>query len=71
MSKQSDAKAKQNYRDKPEWPECRNCKFFASDEVRKYSEYSGNDYVEEKNLRCTIGGFKVMKLGTCDKHQPK
>lgn len=61
MSKQSDAKAKQNYRDKPGWPECRNCVHFSSDTT---------DLFVEKDMRCTIGNFKVMKLGTCDKHEP-
>ena len=62
MSKQQDAKVAQNYRDKPEWPECRNCANFSSDVI---------DGFTEKNMRCSLGGFKVMKLGTCDKHVPK
>ena len=67
MSKQSDAKDKQSYRDKPEWPECRHCQHFRSDHIK--DEHTG--WVSETNLRCGLGGFKVMKLGTCNLHTPK
>ena len=60
-SKQELAKKAQNYRDKPEWPECRNCKHFISEKI---------DVFTEKNMWCNIGMFKVMKLGTCDSHEP-
>ncbi len=61
MSKQADAKVKQNYQAKPVWPECRICAYFKSDKVKQ-----PGGFVEEKNLRCEWGGFKVAKLGTCD-----
>jgi len=66
MSKQADAKSIQNYQTKPVWPECRHCAYFKFDTITQHSEYSGKDYTEEKNLRCSRGGFKVVKLGTCD-----
>ena len=67
MSKQQDKRIMQNYRDKPVWPECRNCEHFKSDKV----DVQGTGWVEEKNLRCGLGLFKVAKLGTCDRHEPK
>ena len=67
MSKQSDAKIAQRYDDKPVWKECRNCKHFASDKSTPYA----SGYIEEKNLRCTLGGFSVKKLATCRKHEPQ
>ena len=66
MSKQSDAKEKQNYRDKPKWPECRNCIHFMSDEFK--DQHTG--WTSEANIRCNLGGFKVLKMATCDKHEP-
>jgi len=64
MSKQSDAKAEQNYT--RELKTCSNCKHFTYE-----TEKSGwnNSYTIEKNLRCGIGGFKVHKTATCDKHE--
>ncbi len=66
MSKQEEAKKSQNYRAKPEWQECRYCLYFRSDKVEMPAAGGGGTYVEEKNLRCFLGGFKVAKLGTCD-----
>ena len=69
MSKQSDAKADQNYREKPVWRECRNCRHFSLDRVPQKSEYTDSEWIDEKNLRCTLGNFAVKKLATCDKHE--
>jgi hypothetical protein len=46
---------------------CSNCRHFASEEVRKPG-YGESFYTEERNLRCSIGEFKVMKTATCDEH---
>ena len=77
MSKQSEAKEKQNYCAKPVPQTCANCKhltqnFFHYDE--KYVRIEGKNPSTEKyarstysdNLRCGIGGFAVKKTATCD-----
>lgn len=69
MSKQSEAKEKQNYRSKPDT--CGNCAHFTSTRETKLSPWDGTEWIEEKNLRCGLGGFKVGKSGTCDEHQRK
>ena len=57
MSKQSDAKTKQNYRTSLDC--CHNCRHYQSKlEVRTC--------IEQK--RCGLGGFAVGKLATCDEH---
>ena len=65
MSKQSDAKAIQNYTVKPFVKTCGNCKHFAFDRVLSYRTFSGVNYFDEKNLRCSLGGFKVKKTALC------
>lgn len=67
MSKQSEAKESQNYRRKPMC--CQHCKHFSSDMVDRRPSWASSNYVitEEKNIRCTLGGFKVQKTGVCDK----
>jgi len=67
MSKQADAKIAQGYRPKPVHPMCSNCRHFNSDTVRKPG-WGDSWYEEEKNLRCGIGEFKVMKMGICNDH---
>lgn len=64
MSKQSEAKKKQNYNPKPEHAMCSNCYNYASESVD-----NGYGYLEEKNKRCTVGGFAVAKNGTCTAHK--
>lgn len=77
MSKQSEAKEKQNYRAKPVPQTCANCKHL----MQQFYHYtdSGNR-VEGKNpddskyarptysdnLRCGIGTFAVKKTAACD-----
>lgn len=70
MSKQSDAKKKQNYNPRPDRDQCSNCKHFVSDMETVPSMY-GPHYVHEKNLRCAVGGFKVLKRGICSEHKFK
>ena len=74
MSKQSEAKARQNYCDKP-IPKiiCANCKYLVQD----FYHYSQMGRIEGKNpnanmktysenLKCGIGGFAVKKTAVCD-----
>jgi len=61
MSKQSEAKEKQNYQAKPLAKRCRECDEFTSEVVE--NRYG---YPEEKNMRCSVGGFKVTPNGVCD-----
>jgi hypothetical protein len=68
MSKQSEAKKHQNYNPKPEHACCANCESLTFD-VEKYIGYGKKEYENYKNLRCAIGGFKVMKRGTCTAHK--
>ena len=72
MSKQSDAKERQQYVDKVDPRVCGNCIHFTSEQVCTNAEFVSEwnkPYFQEKNMRCLIGGFKVKKLGTCIKHQ--
>jgi hypothetical protein len=64
MSKQSEAKERQGFRKKPEWAICSGCEYFTWDEVHKYP-----GYIQEKNVRCSLGGFKVGKTDTCNMHE--
>lgn len=68
MSKQSDAKNFQNYRETPDT--CSNCGHYESQMVeRTHSGWGGlRAWTEEKNKRCSIGGFAVKKMATCDLH---
>jgi hypothetical protein len=63
MSKQSDQKLAQGYIPKTTHM-CSHCKFFKSERVKK--KYLSHEWTHETNLRCGLGGFKVMKTGTCN-----
>jgi hypothetical protein len=71
MSKQSDAKAAQNWRKEPDG--CGNCTQFAFDVVTKeYKAFDGlHIWVERKNKRCLLGGFATGDKSTCDLHELK
>ena len=76
MSKQSEAKAAQQYREKPVLPTCANCKHLIQDffyytldgviiegknpDPGKYARTYSN------NVRCGVGGFAVNKTATCE-----
>ena len=60
MSKQSEAKSRQGYT--KTLNNCGNCRRFTCD---KGLSTWGKDFVTERNLRCSIGGFKVNKTATC------
>lgn len=67
MSKQSEAKKKQNYNPKPDRDMCSNCIHYASTITNYDTGYVS--YQEEKNKTCTFGGFVVKKQGTCSDHK--
>lgn len=60
MSKQSEAKKRQNYQDKPLQRRCRECKNIVS-EILKNS-WGG----ELEKLSCAVGGFAVKANSICD-----
>ena len=80
MSKQSEAKEKQNYVPKVVQKTCSNCKHLTQDffhydttysrvngknpDISKYARPTYSD-----NLRCSIGGFAVKKMASCDKFE--
>ena len=70
MSKQSEAKAAQDYDPNPVQRMCSNCKNFTSEKTERTGVFGGI-YVEEKEKRCGIGGFAVKKTATCAKFDPK
>jgi hypothetical protein len=64
MSKVSDTKKKQGY--VKEGPTCANCAKFTSDkEVNRWH------YTIERNLRCSVGNFAVLKRSWCKLYAPK
>jgi hypothetical protein len=68
MSKQSKAKAAQNWRKEPDG--CGNCRHFIFDVVGK--DYGGPElWIQRKNKRCLIGGFATGDKSTCDRHELK
>lgn len=68
MSKQSEAKAAQNYR--RELDKCEGCAHFQK-EFEEYPDYwdKSKTWTKDKNLRCGIGGFKVHKTAVCDRFE--
>jgi hypothetical protein len=72
VTKQSDAKARQQYVDKVAPRVCGNCAHFTSEQVCTNAEFVNEwnkPYFQEKNMRCALGEFKVKKLGTCIEHK--
>ena len=68
MSKQSIAKTNQGYVEK-NTKICSSCRFFALDLIKEVTRFK--TWTEEKNLRCTLGGFAVKKMATCNKFEGK
>ena len=68
MSKQSEAKQAQGYT--RTLKTCANCKHFTC-EVTNHKNPLGQSYTIDRNLRCSIGGFKVNKTATCNLHEQK
>ena len=71
MSKQSDAKAIQNYTEKPFVKMCANCEHFTFDNVFSHKDWNGKEYTKEENLRCQKGGFAVKKTAVCQYWEAK
>lgn len=71
MSKQSEAKAAQNWKRKPDT--CASCAHFMCDVIEKhYEAFNGpQTWTEERNLRCGLGGFKTGKSSTCDRFEAR
>jgi hypothetical protein len=71
MSKQSEAKAKQAYVEKPLPRTCSTCAHLTVDlELPAWMKKAGcydHDprYLVETNRRCSIGGFAVKRTATC------
>ena len=64
MSKQSEAKKAQNYREDADT--CANCANYESQLIEQ--TYISAVWTVEKGKRCAIGGFAVKKTATCDQH---
>lgn len=61
MSKQSEAKYIQGYTKTPKT--CSNCESFRSKKLE--TQYG---WIDEKEMRCNLGGFKVNKTSVCNEH---
>jgi hypothetical protein len=73
MSKQSAAKQAQGFSDKPRT--CSNCSFRKFDSVIPQwmvdCNYQNKEaFAQDKNQRCSLGGFAVKKSNTCDLWKP-
>ena len=83
MSKQSEAKERQQYTAKLIPGTCSNCEHFQFDRalpewmeqhnkdrahVQHFVPYTVDKHGLVKNMRCGIGGFAVKKLGSCTEH---
>ena len=63
MSKQSEAKIRQDYTPKLIPQVCSNCASYKCDSTKH--EHAFGSYVKVSNQRCGIGGFAVKKTGSC------
>lgn len=68
MSKQLEAKKIQGYVEK-NTKICSACQFFALDAIKEVTRFA--TWTEENNLRCTLGGFAVKKMATCNEFEAK
>ncbi len=76
MSKISDLKEKCGYQERPLAQICANCKNYSSEKrlekwMEEANERGRHKYTVEingveKNLRCSIHGFKIKKTATCE-----
>ena len=67
MSKQSENKINQGYQKTA--PMCAGCLYFTSESVTISSPGYTDCWQEERNFRCSLGGFAVLKRGWCKKHE--
>ena len=68
MSKQSEAKKSQGYREEPAC--CKNCANYRSDIQQIPASTWVPAHKIEKGRRCGIGGFAVRALGVCNLFVP-
>ena len=68
MSKQSVAKQKQGYVEKPFPRKCSTCYHYEYEEV-KNTAWSGYEYVERKKIRCGVGKFAVKGNSVCNEYK--
>lgn len=68
MSRQSDAKDKQHYVEKPVPKVCGNCRHYRSEIISKSAVVFGSTstWTEERAKRCSMGDFSVKKTATCE-----
>ena len=72
MSKQADAKKAQGYQDKPEKRQCSVCAHYRSDFIKHPQQgFMMVEWIEEKNIHCNIGGFKIKKTAVCNMFERK
>ena len=73
MSKIQKIKDEQGYIPKLIPNTCGNCANLTSEMVQVHAPttWSPEGYWAEKNVRCSIGGFAVKKLGSCKMWEPK
>jgi hypothetical protein len=64
MSKASEAKKIQGYVDKAIPRTCMTCNHFTHDTITQTHGYGS--FTRDTNLRCSIGGFAVKKMATCN-----
>jgi len=64
MSKQQEAKIRQNYVPKAIPQVCSTCTNYTCDSTTH--QHAFGSYTKTSNQRCKIGGFAVKKTGTCD-----
>lgn len=64
MSKQSEAKDRQQYTPKLIPNVCGNCAHYKSSTTTRQGIFGGT-YTDEANKHCGIGGFAVKKMGSC------
>ena len=69
MSKQSDAKAIQNYTEKLFVKMCGNCARLRME--KELVSFTGGSIWLEKGIRCSLGGFKVKKTAVCQDWEAK
>lgn len=66
ISRQQEARLRQNYVEDPPLPVCETCEHYRS--VRLETAWGGT---EEKRKRCSLGNFAVKRKGSCRKHNFK
>lgn len=66
MSKQSEAKERQGYIEKPSLRKCSTCRYY-SYEVETRKDWADVEYEIKKKIRCAIGGFTIKANAICNR----